>query len=194
MMRPVKRSRVIPALALTAALTLAGCSGGVGSDPAVTVDGEAFSVNEVQQATTQLNEVAANLKEPSQFFQQTTPQQVVTDLAVLPVLDQIFTGTPAEATDVQVRGFLGENGVSDPGDGTIDVTRSRQYQQRLSDVALAQDPAMREVVQRAQELLATPDALAAVDVDVNPRYGSWDITGGGLVPRTPEWIQTADNS
>lgn len=193
MMAPVKRSRVIPALALTAALTLAGCSG-VGSDRAVSVDGEEFSVSEVQQATTQLNEVAGNLEEPNQFFQQSSPQQVLTDLAVLPVLDQIFTGTPAEVTDAQVRGFLGENGVAEPGDGTIEVTRSRQYQQRLGDVSLAQDPAMRDVVLRAQELLATPDALAAVDVDVNPRYGSWDIANGGLVPRTPEWIQTADDS
>ena len=202
MMRPVKRSRVIPALALTAALTLAGCSG-VGSDRAVSVDGEEYSVTEVQQAATQLNQVVPVLAErvaaqetPPQaaFQQETTPQQVVTDLAVLPVLDQIFGGTPAEVTEAQVRDFLGANGVSEPGEGTIEVTRSRQYQQRLGDVSLAQDPAMRDVVQRAQELLATPDALEAVDVDVNPRYGSWDIAGGGLVPRTPEWITTTDDS
>ena len=53
---------------------------------------------------------------------------------------------------------------------------------------------MGEVIERAQTLLATPDALAAVDVEVNPRYGSWDIANGGVVPRVPEWIQTAADS
>lgn len=191
MMAPVKRSRVIPALALTAALTLAGCSG-VGADPAVTVDGEEFSVAEVQEAATQLNEVALNLEEPRQMYGRTNPQQVITDLAVLPVLDQIFVGTPAEMTEAQLREFLGEHGVAEPGVGTLEVTRSREYQERLGDIAIMSDPAMAAVVGRAQELLSSPDALEAVDVDVNPRYGSWDVVNGGLLPKVPEWIQSAD--
>lgn len=193
MMARVKRSRVTSALALTAVLALAGCSG-VGSDLGVAVDGEEYSVTELQQATTQLNEVAGNLEQPLQTFQQTGPQQVVTDLAVLPVLDQIFTGTPAEVTETQLQEFLGANGVAEPGDATLEAARSRQYQERLGDMALLQDPAMGEVIERAQTLLATPDALAAVDVEVNPRYGSWDIANGGVVPRVPEWIQTAADS
>ncbi|WP_156875818.1 hypothetical protein [Ornithinimicrobium pekingense] len=187
----MKRSRVIPALALTAVLALAGCSG-VGSDLGVAVDGEEYSVTELQEATTQLNEVAANLEQPLQTFQESSPQQVVTDLAVLPVLEQIFTGTPAEVTDSQLEEFLAGAGVAEPVEATLEAARSRQYQERLGDMTLLQDPAMSEVVERAQTLLATPDALAAVDVEVNPRYGSWDIAGGGVVPRIPEWIRSTE--
>lgn len=191
MMSPVKRSRVIPALALTAALTLAGCSG-VGSHLGVAVDGDEFSVNELQEATTQLNEVAANLPEAVPGFVESGPQQVVADLALLPLLDQIFAGSPAEATDAQVRQFLGSAGVTEPGEATLQAARSRQYQGNLSNPAIFQDPAMADVLARAQSV--TEADLAAVEVEVNPRYGSWDVANGGVVPGVPEWIQSTDDS
>lgn len=191
MMTPVKRSRVIPALALTAAATLAGCTG-VGSDLGVSVDGDEYSVNQLQEATTQLNEVAANLAQPVPGFVESGPQQVVADLALLPLLDQIFAGSPAELTDAQVRSFLGGAGVPEPGEATLEAARSRQYQGNLSNPAIFQDPAMADVLARAQSV--TEADLAAVQVEVNPRYGSWDVANGGVVPGVPEWIQSADGS
>lgn len=191
MMAPVKRSRLILALALTAALTLAGCTG-VGSDLGVAVEGQEFSVDQLQQATSQLNEVATNLTEPVPGFQQTGPQQVVADLALLPLLEQIFAGSPAEVTDSQVEEFLGRYGVTEPGEATLEAARSRQYQALLGDPALFQDPAMAEVLARAQSV--TEADLAAVEVEVNPRYGAWDIANGGVVPEIPEWIQRTGDS
>lgn len=182
MMAPVKRSRVLPALALTAALALSGCSG-VGSDPGVSVDGQQFSVAELQEATAQLNQAAA---EP------TGPQQVVADLALLPLLEEVFAGSPAVLSESQVREVLTASGVADPGPATLAAATSRQYQLRLGDPAIMQDPEMADVVQRAQSV--TQEDLAAVDVEVNPRYGAWDVDNGGVVPQVPEWIrsETAD--
>ncbi len=191
MMARVKRSRLIPALALTATLTLAGCSG-VGSDLGVAVEGDEYSVTELQQATTQLNEVAANLTEPQPAFQQTGPQQVVADLALLPLLDRIFAGSPAEVTEAQVRQFLGSAGVTEPGEATLEAARSRQYQGMLSDPTVFQDPAMADVLARAQSV--TQADLDEIEVEVNPRYGAWDVANGGMVPGVPEWIQTSDDS
>lgn len=191
MMTPVKRSRVIPALASTAALVLAGCSG-VGSDLGVAVEGDEYSVTELQRATSQLNEVAANLQEPVPGFQQTEPQQVVADLALLPLLEEVFAGSPAELTDSGVREFLAAAGISEPGEATVEAARSRTYQGALGNPAIFQDPAMGEVLARAQAV--TEADLAEIDVEVNPRYGSWDVAGGGVVPGVPEWIKTAADS
>lgn len=181
MMAPVKRSRVIPALALTAALTLAGCSVG-DSTEGVSVDGQTYSMAELHEATEQLN----------QLGQQTDAKQVIADLALLPLLEQVFQGSPGVVTDAQVRDVFGQGGVSDPGQASLDAGRSRQYQQQLGDPAILQDPAMQEVLVRAQSV--TNDDLAAIDVDVNPRYGTWDVANGGLVPGTPAWIQSSSDS
>ncbi len=182
MMAPVKRSRVIPALALTAALTLAGCSVG-SSTTGVSVDGQSYSMAELHEATQQLGQLGQ---------QQTGAQQVIADLALLPLLDQVFEGSPGVVTEAQVREIFGESGVSDPGQASLDAGRSRQYQQKLSDPATFQDPAMGDVLMRAQSV--TEDDLAAVDVEVNPRYGTWDVANGGLVPGTPAWIQSSGDS
>lgn len=179
MMTRVKRQPVKIALALTAVLTLTGCSAGFGSDTAVSVEGKDYSVAELQQATTQLNALA---QQPGE------PQQVIADLALLPLLDSIFVGSPREATESSVRELLAGGGVTDPGPATLDAARSRQYQAALSDPALAQDPAMAEAVQVAMGI--TTEDVAALDVDVNPRYGEWDTVNGGIAPSVPAWIQT----
>jgi peptidoglycan hydrolase-like protein with peptidoglycan-binding domain len=182
MMTHVLRSRLIPALAVTAALVLSGCSG-VGFDLGVAVDDREFSVAQLQEATVQLGTASAQPGEP---------QQVVADLALLPVLEGIFAGSPAEVSEGEVRQFLSANGVPDPGAATLAAARSRQYQAALSDPATFEDPAMADVLARAQAV--TTDDLAQVDVEVNPRYGAWDVNNGGVVPEVPAWIQSSTDS
>lgn len=183
MMTRVKRARLLPALALAAAmslsLSLSACSG-VGSDPGVSVDGTSYSVAELQEAAQQLDSVAQ---------QGGGTQQIIADLALLPLLEDIFAGSPAEVTDGQLRELLGGAGLSDPGQATLDATRSRQYQTTLSNPTAFQDPAMADVLARAQAV--TQEDLAAVQVEVNPRFGTWDADNGGLSPEVPAWIQTS---
>lgn len=196
MMTTVKRQPLKTALALTAALALAGCSSGVGSDTAVTVDGTDYSVAQLQQATTDLNDAgasvaaqggAADVGDLALSREGSTPQQVVADLALLPLLEDVFAGSPAETNDAAVRQALSRHGVNDPGQGTVDAALSRTYQALLSDSATFADPAMGEVLTRAQSVtIADMDALG---IEVNPRYGHWDSANGGLAPFTPDWIQ-----
>ena len=178
MMGRVKRQRMLTVLTLSAALVLSGC-GGPGSEPGVSVNGTDYSVAEVQQATQDL----------AQWPPQTTePQQVIHDLALLPFLDDLLQGTPLEATDAQIRAQLTDTGVNEPGRATIDAARARFYQVRLSDPATLQAPEMSEVAATLQAL--TAEDLTA-DVQVNPRYGTWDAEAGGLTAVVPEWIQSS---
>lgn len=176
MMSHVKRQTVIASLSLSAALLLSACGGGPGSETAVSVNGTDYSVAELQDAVTDLNTVA---QMPS------TTSDVIRDLAVLPVLEGIVGGTPVEVTEGQLRQILGNNGVPEPGAATLDAARARQYLQALNDPATFQDPAMAEALAKMQAI--TDADFAAVDVDVNPRYGSWDISTG-VTPATPAWI------
>ena len=77
-------------------------------------------------------------------------------------------------------------------EATINAARARLYQGVFSDPVVFQDPAMADVLARAQSV--TDADLAAIEVEVNPRYGTWDVANGGVVPGVPEWIQTADDS
>lgn len=176
MMSHVKRQTVIASLSLSAALLLSACGAGPGSDTAVSVNGTDYSVAEVQTAVQELSTVAAA---PS------TTSDVIRDLAVLPVLEGLVKGTPYEVTDGQLGQILGSNGVPEPGAATMDAARARQYLQVLNNPATFQDPAMAEAAEKMQQI--TDADFAAVDVEVNPRYGSWDISTG-VTPAIPAWI------
>lgn len=179
MMTLVKRQSVIAALTLSAALSLSAC-GGPGSDPGVSVDGTDYSVAELQTAVQELNSVLA---------QPTSTAQVVQALGELPILSGLVAGTPAEITDGQLREVLGNNGLSEPGRATLDAVRSLQYDAILNNPGTFQDPRMATTIERMQAL--TDADWEGVDVDVNPRYGEWDIVNG-LTPVTPEWIQSSN--
>lgn len=178
MMGGVKRQRMLTVLTLSAALVLSGC-GGPGSEAGVSVNGTDYSVEEVQEATQDLAQWPPQTKEP---------QQVIRDLALLPFLDDLLKGTPVEVTDAQIRQQLTDTGVNEPSDATVDAARARHYQIQLSDPATLQDPKMSDVAAKLQGL--TAEDLAA-DVQVNPRYGTWDPNAGGLTAVVPEWIQSS---
>ena len=177
MMGGVKHRRVIAAVSLSAALTLSAC-GGPGSEPGVSVDGTDYSVADLQQAVQDLTSVA---QMPS------TTSDVIRDLAVLPVLKDIVDGTPAQVSEGEIRSILAENGVADPSRATVDSATARQYLQSLNDPAVMQDPGMADAVAKMQAV--TEETFEQIDVEVNPRYGEWDVSTG-VVPSTPSWIKS----
>ena len=96
-------------------------------------------------------------------------------------------GGVAATVNVEIGGGVQTVQASGEDPATLAAATSRQYQLRLGDPAIMQDPEMAEVVQRAQAV--TQEDLAAVDVEINPRYGDWDVDHGGVVPEVPEWIR-----
>ena len=103
------------ALALTAVLALAGCSTGIGSDTAVSVDGTDYTVAELQEATTQLNALAQQPGEPQQVV-----ADLVADLAQRPVEDAVGIGETG-AAGVQGSGHAEDHDAAEPErDGGLD--------------------------------------------------------------------------
>jgi hypothetical protein len=157
-------------------LALAGC-GSVSASEAAVIDGESIGEGELQETTSQLNRIAA---EPF------TPAAVLSELTRAPFLDKAFAGTSAELTDQQVTDLLTENGLDNPSSLTVDVARTRQYQTLLQDPEVMADPQVAEAVSQLQEV--TVADIEKLDVEINPRYGTFDPQSASIVPEDPKWI------
>lgn len=177
MMDPVKprtpASLRVPTAALAAVILLSGCSD-LTMDRAATIGDRTIGVDELQETTAQLNEISA---------QPAAPAAVLTELTRTPILDEAMSGSPLELTEQSVRELVRDAGLESPSDLTVDVARTRQYLALLQDPAIMQDPAAEGVMQRLSE--ASFDGL---EVDVNPRYGSWDPETAIVGDQLPEWI------
>ena len=119
MMSRVKRTRttvLLAPMALTASLALAGC-GGTGMSEGVVIDGTGYSVEEVQETAQQLTQVST---------EQIDVQGAIYEAGVVPVLDQIFAGSPYEATESDIRSTLAEAGLEEEAsDLTVEAGRFR---------------------------------------------------------------------
>lgn len=182
MMSRVKRPPRTSVLVLAALLTLGGCSG-VGMQEGLVVDGRAYSVEEVQEATQQFRELSG---EPIQ------PQAVISVATAVPVLDEYFQGTTYEPSESTLRSELTGGGLDgEAAELTLDVARYQYYAAVLNDPASQSDPALGPVVERMADY---PADVAAQDVQVNPRFGAWDPDAGQVAPQVPTWIQQSTDS
>lgn len=155
---PVRRVVAVVAAGL---LLLSGCATGAGT--AATVEGQQISEAELHEATRQFNEVAQ---------QPVTPGQVLEVLVQLPVLDEVGAQAGVDFTEQEYREAMIEAGLSDPHPLAVDFLRGLNIQNTL--------PQMGEEV--------PAEALAELDVELNPRYGSWDPETATVSADPPEWI------
>lgn len=168
--------------ALVAALALAGC-GGTTMQEGVVVNGEAYSVQEVEETALQFSQLSG---------QPVAPQAVISIVGAVPVLDGYFAGTSYQASDDSLRADLAGGGLEgEPTDLAVDVARYQYYATVLNDPATQADPAMAPVLER---LATFPDDVAQQDVRVNPRFGAWSSEQGQVVPQVPEWITETGTS
>lgn len=174
----VKRSVLAP-LTLTGALLLSGCAG-LTADEAASIDGRTIQESELQEAADQLGTLTG---------QPVAPAQVIRDLVLAYFYADFVDETGLELTDQQVSEALFEAGVTEPNEIMIDVFRVRQYQSALSAEGAAEDPAVAEVVSRIQAV--TPAELQDVDIEISPRYGTWDPAALSVVDEAPAWIVPA---
>ncbi len=179
MMGSVKRAYSLPLAAPTAALVVvvAGCTG-VGMTEGVVIDGTAYSVQEVQEATEQLSEVSPEPVDTA---------TVIYQAGIAPLLSGWFEGTSYEVTDSEVSSSLADAGLEgEPGDLTVQAVSSQRYLALINDQATMSDEELAPVVAELQTL--TQEDLGALPVEVNPRFGSWSPAGDGVLPQVPEWI------
>lgn len=176
MMTAVKRALRYTAPALVAALALSGCSGATMQE-GVIVNGDAYSVEEVEDATQQFSQLSG---------QTVAPQAVISVAGAVPVLDEYFEGSTYQPSEQMLRSDLAGGGLEGEATGlTLDVARYQYYASILNDPASQQDPALSPILERIPNYQAD---VAEQDVQVNPRFGSWDPASGQVVPQVSSWI------
>jgi len=168
-----RAARTAVALAVGAAL-LTGCAQAPGT--AAVVDGRTITEGTLQRATSELGTLV-----PSGI----PTQQVLINLIAAPFLLDRATDAGAGVSEAEARQLADELAAQaglaetpDLGEGSLTVLRATLAQQKL-----AQRPDAGEV------FAAFAEDLAAADVDLSPRYGSFDLTApGGIVAPERPWI------
>ncbi|ANS78729.1 hypothetical protein SGUI_1333 [Serinicoccus hydrothermalis] len=178
----MKRAYTFPSAAAVAALALSGCSG-VGMTEGVVIEGTGYSVSEVQEAAEQLSEVSP---EP------VAVGTVIYQAGVAPLLTRYFNDTSYEVTEDDVRRTLSEAGLQgEASDLTVQAVTFQQYGAVLGDQEALADEELAPVIGELQTL--SPEDIGSLEVEVNPRFGSWSATGDGVLPQVPEWISPSES-
>lgn len=158
---PVKTTRLLAAATAAGALLLSGCGTAGTANTAAIVDGKRITESGVLAATEQVNQIAG---------QPVPARQVVTQLIIAPTVAQVLAERGGTSSEAAARSAVAS--VGDPEPYLIDLVR-------LSlDLNAMTEEERTEAIARIQDL----------DVEVNPRYGSFDPERGAVSPVTPDWI------
>lgn len=171
----VRRSLAV--LAAGAALVTTGCAGDSGPDRAAVVDGTVISQTELRSAMSEVNAM-----EPALVQQAMTPSGTLTALVQAPVVLDFLAGKGVVVSDsVATRDAQGR-GIAHPSDSTLEIVK----------LANAIQSAQQSGQFTEADGAALSQALAAQEVVVNPRYGTFDPQTASIALGSPEWIRSAD--
>ena len=154
----MKTRRLIAAAIVTAALVLTGCGR---ADTAAVVDGHVITESGVLEVSDQIAEYATS---------PLAPRDIVNRLVVLPPVLEVLGERGVTISDAAARSAV--SGIADPSPYLLDLARL--------DLAIGQltPEDQQNVIARLQE----------IDVEVNPRYGSFDPQQAAVVASDPDWI------
>jgi len=167
--RSALRSVVVAGVA---AVLMSGC-GTPEAGSAATVGGRRISVQDVQTATTEIQQLYG----PDQPVPQ---RSVLFLLAAAPYLETIGTKLQAGATDDDARKAFADK-IAHPSQAAISVIRANATLNNLSSAG--GDQASKALAEITQD-------LARDKFTVNPRYGTFDPERGSLLPEQPNWLPT----
>lgn len=150
--------RLIAAAIAAAALALTGCGR---ADTAAVVDGQVITESGVLAASEQVAEYAT---------QPLPPADIVNRLVVLPAVLDVLGERGVTISDAAARSAV--SGITDPAPYLLDLARL--------DLAIGQmtQEDMQNAIGRLQE----------ADVEINPRYGTFDPQQAAVVATDPDWI------
>jgi hypothetical protein len=170
----VRRSLAV--LAVGAALVTAGC-GESTADRAAVVDGSVITETDLQSAMTEVNAM-----DPALLQEKLTPSGTLTALVQAPVVLDFLAKQGVVISDSVATRDAADRGIVDPSDSTIEVVKlasaisSAQQSGQLGDTA----PLLQQ--------------LSEQDVEVNPRYGTYDPESASISVSLPPWIKPVDAS
>lgn len=157
----MKITRLFAAVIAAAVLALTGCGK---ADTAAVVDGKVITESGVLAAAAQVDEYAS---------QPMATTDLLNRLIVLPSVLGVLGERDVVISDAAARSAVG--GIGDPAPYLVDLARL--------DLAIG---AMTE-----EDLAEVTARLAELDVELNPRYGTFDATQAAIVGTSPEWIVDA---
>ncbi len=147
---------------------LGACSGSGAPSTAAVVDGEIITVSEVQQATEQLRRV----RSPEGTPVVATESKTLGMLIIAAVINEPIARERLWVPDARFNSLIGQ--IPEPTEATRQVLLADSASSRLSRDS---------IVRFKQE-------LAAADVEVNPRYGTFDGAAITLQHAVPDWIRS----
>lgn len=170
--------RSIAALAVGAALVSAGCSVNRAETAAV-VDGNVITERALQVAITEINSM-----DPALLQEPLTPTGGLTALVQAPVILDYLDGKGIVVSESIATREANERGVARPSEATLDIVRlatSITAAQQSGQVTEADGAAITELMQ-------------ALDVEVNPRYGTFSPQTASIQLTAPDWVAQAEET
>jgi hypothetical protein len=164
----------VAALAVGAALVLAGCGGPAGPNRAAVVDGQVISETALQAAMAEVNAM-----DPALLQAKLTPTGTLTALVQAPVVLTYLDGLGVRVSDSVAKQDARKRGIADPADSTLAIIKlasaisTAQTDGKLTDADAA------TLTTQLQEL----------DITVNPRYGTFNPQTASIELTTPGWVK-----
>ncbi len=166
--------RCVAALAVGAALVLAGCGGPAGPDRAAVVDGRVISETAVQSAMSEVNSM-----KPALLQDQLTPTGTLTALVQAPVVLNYLSGLGVNVSESVAMADAEKRGVPNPSDSTLEILK----------FAAAIGMAQTEGKLTDTDAQALTQQLQGLSIDVNPRYGTFNPQSATVELTTPAWLK-----
>jgi hypothetical protein len=166
--------RSVAALAVGAALVLAGCGGPAGPDRAAVVDGQVISETAVQSAMSEVNSM-----NPGLLQDKLTPTGTLTALVQAPVVLDYLSDLGVKVSESVALADAQQRGVRDPSDSTLEILKF------ASAIGMAQN----EGKLTDTDAQALTQKLQGLKVDVNPRYGTFNPQSAAVELTTPGWVK-----
>ena len=161
------------ALAVGAALVLTGCGGPAGPDRAAVVDGQVITETSLQSAMSEVN--AMN---PALLQAKLTPTGTLTALVQAPVVLTYLDGLGVRVSDSVAKLDAQKRGIADPSDSTLEIIKfASAISTAQGDGKLTDDDAQKLTNQ-----------LKSLNIDVNPRYGTFNPQTASIELTTPRWV------
>ena len=171
--------RFVAALAVGAALVLAGCGGPAGPDRAAVVDGQVIPETAVQSAMSEINSM-----DPALLQAKLTPTGTLTALVQAPVVLGYLGDLGVKVSDSVAKADAQKRGVANPSDSTIEILKF------AAAIGLAQD----EGKLTDADAQALTQKLQGLSIDVNPRYGTFNQQTASVELTTPAWLTSSTPS
>jgi hypothetical protein len=164
----------VAALAVGAALVLAGCGGPAGPDRAAVVDGQVITETSLQTAQSEVNSM-----NPALLQAKLTPTATLTALVQAPVVLTYLDGLGVRVSDSVAKLDAEKRGVSDPADSTLEIIKLASAISTAQGDGKLTDADAQTLTQQLQSL----------NIDVNPRYGTFNPQTASIELTTPGWVK-----